>query len=354
LQKLWGQAKAKAKTTRRSLISNTKYMAKKINEFLKTLIVKAGGNPEDEKLKAALAAIVADTEVNDDVVNAIEQGLISIENAKNNHPDIKKHYTALALNGLDSELERLMEDERFDEATITELKGEKSSTKRAALIAKKIKELEAAKAGQGKAETKALNEKIAELNGELRKIKDNENNIKSEYEKKLRDKDKGYAMRNILSTYQTIYDKLDPETKNISINAILEKNLRSKGYQLDVDENGNLIIATKDGSTAFTDDHRPLTPKIFFDKVMADENLLVVSGGNENQNNNRNNNSNNTGGNQNRNNNNTGGNQNRNQNQNQNQNNNGGGEGNKGNGVLKELLNRAKSDMANQNGTSIF
>lgn len=326
-------------------------MAKKINEFLKTLIIKAGGNPEDEKLKAALAAIVADTEVNDDVVNAIEQGLISIDNAKNNHPDIKKHYTALALNGLDSELERLMEEERFDEATITELKGEKSSTKRAALIAKKIKELEASKAGQGKAETKALNEKIAELNGELRKIKDNENNIKSDYEKKLRDKDKGYAMRNILSAYQTIYDKLDPETKNISINAILEKNLRSKGYQLDVDENGNLIIATKDGSTAFTDDHRPLTPKIFFDKVMADENLLVVS--DSNNNNNRNNNSNNNGGNQNRNNNNNGGNQNRNQNQNQNQNN-GGGDGNKSNSVLKELLGRAKNDMANQNGTSIF
>jgi len=325
-------------------------MAKKINEFLKALIIKAGGNPEDEKLKTALAAITIDADVNDEVINAIEQGLISIENAKNNHPDIKKHYTALALNGLDSELERLMEDERFDEATITELKGEKSSTKRAALIAKKIKELEAAKAGQGKAETKALNEKIAELNGELRKIKDNENNIKSEYEKKLRDKDKGYAMRNILSTYQTIYDKLDPETKNISINAILEKNLRSKGYQLDVDENGNLVIATKDGSTAFTDDHRPLTPKIFFDKVMADENLLVVSEG-QNNNSNRNNNFNN-GGNQSRNNQNNGGNQNRN-NQNQNQNN-GGGEGNKGNGVLKELINRAKNDMANQNGTSIF
>lgn len=352
--RLWRwQAKAKTKTKRRSLNSNTKYMAKKINEFLKALIVKAGGNPEDEKLKAALASITAEADVNDEVINAIEQGLISIDNAKNNHPDIKKHYTALALNGLDSELERLMEDERFDDATITELKGEKSSTKRAALIAKKIKELEAAKAGQGKAETKVLNEKIAELNGELRKIKDNENNIKAEYEKKLRDKDKGYAMRNILSTYQTIYDKLDPETKNISINAILEKNLRSKGYQLDVDENGNLIIATKDGSTAFTDDHRPLTPKIFFDKVMADENLLVVSdSNNNNQNNNRNNNSNNNGGNQNRNNNNNGGNQNRNQNQNRNDNN--GGDGNKSNIVLKDLLNRAKSDMANQNGTSIF
>lgn len=329
-------------------------MAKKINEFLKSLITKAGGNIEDEKLKAALNAMAAlESEVPDDVINAIEQGLISIENAKNNHPDIKKHYTALALNGLDSELDRLMEDEKLDEATIAEIKGEKSSTKRAALIARKIKELESAKAGQGKAETKALNEKIAELNGELRKIKDNENNIKADYEKKLRDKDKGYAMRNILSTYQTIYDKLDPETKSITINAILDKNLRSKGYSLDVDENGNLFIATKDGSTAFTDDHRPLTPKIFFDKVMADENLLVVSGSNENQNQNRNNNFQNNSGRNNGNNNNAGRFNNGNNNQNQNQNNNNGG-GNGSNAVLKDLLKRAKDDMANSSSTSIF
>jgi len=326
-------------------------MAKKISEFIKSLIVKAGVNADDEKIKAALATINAEIEVQDDLINAIDHGLISIDNAKNNHPDIKKHYTALALNGLDSELERLMEEEKFGEDVITELKNEKSSTKRAALIAKKVKELEAAKANSGKEATKALNEKIVELNGELRKIKDNENNIKSEYEKKLRDKDKGYAMRNMLSGYQTIYDKLDPETKSITINAILDKNLRSKGYSLDVDENGNLFIATKDGSNAFTDDHRPLTPKVFFDKVMADENLLVVS---ENQN--RNNNNNNSGGNNNRNNNNNGGANRNNANNNQNNSNNNANDngGNKSNFVLKDLLNRAKQDMEKSNGTSLF
>ena len=331
-------------------------MAKKINEFLKTLIIKAGGNLEDEKVKTALAAISAEIDVHDDLINTIEHGLISIDNAKNNHPDIKKHYTALALNGLDAELERLIEDEKLDEATAAEIKGEKSSTKRAVLLAKKIKELEAAKAGQGKAETKVLNEKIAELNGELRKIKDNENNIKAEYEKKLRDKDKGYAMRNILSTYSTIYDKLDPETKNITINAILDKNLRSKGYSLDVDENGNLVITTKDGSTAFTEDHRPLTPKIFFDKVMADENVLVVSDNTGGQNNRNNNNQQNNPGRFNNNgNNNSGGNNRNNQfNQSRDNNNNNGGGNNNSNSVLKDLLKRAKDDMASSNSASIF
>lgn len=322
-------------------------MAKKINDFLKVLITKAGANAEDEKLKTALTALAAiETEVPDEVVNAIEQGLISIENAKNNHPEIKKHYTALAYNGLDSELKRLMEDEKFGDDIIAELEAEKSSTKRASLIAKKVKELESAKANTGKEAAKALNDKITELNAELRRIKDAENGIKTDYERKLRDKDKGYAMRNLLGTYQTIYDKLDPETKSITINAVIEKNLRSKGFKLDVDDNGNLFIATNDGSNAFTDDNRPLTPQVFFDKVMADEKLLVVSDNSNNNNQNRNNNNNNNSGgfNQNRNNNNSGG-FNRNQNFNQNHNNNDGDGGKKVNPVLLELLNKSKEDL---------
>lgn len=330
-------------------------MAKKLSEFISALIKKAGGNVEDEKIKAALASVDANIELQDELVTAIDHGLISIENAKNNHPEIKKHYTALAYNGLDSELDRLMEDEKFDEATMTEIKGEKSSTKRAALIAKKIKELEASKAGQGKAETKALNEKIAELNGELRKIKDNENNITAEYEKKLREKDKGYAMRNLLAGYPTIHDKLDPDTKNIIINAIIDKNLKAKGYQFDLDENGNLVVATKDGSSAFAEDHTPLTPKRFLDSVMANENLLVVSDSNNNNNNNRNNNqnNNNSGGfNNNRNNNNSGGfnRNNNNDNQSRNNNNDGGGK----NTVLKELIKRSQDDYASSANNSVF
>ena len=327
-------------------------MAKKLQEFIKSLIVKAGGNVDDEKIKTALTAIDENYELQDDIATTIDHGLISIENAKNNHPVIKNHYTALAYNGLDSELDRLMEDEKFTEDIIAEIKNEKSSTKRASLIARKIKELEASKANQDKAGTKALNEKISELQGLLRAEKDSINGIKTEYEKKLRDKDKSYHMRDLLAAYKTIYDKLDPETRNITINAIIDKNLRSKGYQFEIDENGNFVIQMKDGNGAFTDDHRALTPKIFLDKVMADENLLAVT---ENQNNNQNNRNQNQNSGQNNfgNNNNFGGNNRNNFNQNQNHNNNGGG--NNGNAVLKELLQRSQNDLANsQNGTSIF
>lgn len=325
----------------------------KVSEFIKSLIVKSGGNADDEKIKTALAAIDANMELGDDLVGTIDRGLISIDNAKNNHPDIKKHYTALALNGLDTELDRLMDDEKFGDDIVTELKAEKSSTKRAALIAKKIKELEAAKAGQGKEATKALNETIADLNKQLRAEKDSINGIKTEYEGKLRAKDMHYAKRDLMIGYKTIHDGLDPETRNIIINAIIDKNMKSKGLQWELDGNGNFVIQTKEGSNAFTDDNRQLTPKIFLDKVMADEKLLVVSeSNNQQQNNNRNNNHNNSGQNNFGNNNNNSGGNNRNNNQNNNQNqNNGGGFGS---GVLKELLKQTNQDLDNAAKASIF
>lgn len=326
----------------------------KVSEFIKSLIVKAGGNAEDDKIKTALAAIDANVELGDEVTSMIDRGLISIDNAKNNHPDIKKHYTALALNGLDTELKRLMEEEKFGDDIIAELESEKSSTKRAALIAKKIKELESAKAGQGKEATKQLNEQIADLNRQLRAEKDSINGIKTEYEGKLRAKDMHYAKRDLMIGYKTIHDGLDPETRNIIINAIIDKNMKSKGLQWELDSNGNFVIQTKEGNNAFTEDNRQLTPKIFLDKVMADEKLLVVSEGNnqQNQNNNRNNNYNNNSGQSNfgNNNNNSGGNNRNNQN-NQHQNNNGGGNSNS---VLKELLKQTTQDLDNAARASFF
>lgn len=258
-------------------------MAKKIADFLKTLIVKAGGNVEDETIKTALAAVSSELEMPDELVTTIDNGLLSIATAKNNHPEIKNHYFGLAYNGLDSELERLITDEKLPDEITTELKAEKSSTKRAVLLARKIKELEGKKANAGKGEKDELAQKIADLNNQLRTEKDSIAGIKQDYENKLRDKDKSYALRGILGSYKTIHDELDPETKAIILDAIIKKNLAAKKAKLTVNDGGELILTGEDGTTnIFSDDNRLLTPKLFLDKVMADEKILKVSDGQQN------------------------------------------------------------------------
>lgn len=254
----------------------------KIAAFLKNLVVKAGGNPEDEAVRAALGTIGTELEMPDDLVTTIDNGLLSIATAKNNHPEIKNHYFGLAYNGLDSELDRLLTDENVPDDVAAEIKAEKSSTKRAVLLARKIKELEGKKATAGKGEKEQLAQQIVELNNQLRTEKDSINGIKQDYEKKLKEKDKSYALRALLGGYKTIHDDLDPETKAIILDAIIKKNLATKKAELTVDDNGQLALVGEGGTNIFSDDNRLLTPKSFLDKVMADEKILKVSDGQQN------------------------------------------------------------------------
>lgn len=266
-------------------------MAKKLVDFLKTQIQKAGGNPEDETLKNAIAGLSADLELPDEVVTAIDNGLLSIASAKNNHPEIKNHYFAQAYKGIDSEMDRLLEEEKLPDEVIAEIKKEGSSTKRAALIARKIKETESKKGAAGDKDKEKYTQQIAELNNQLAAVKDNENKIKATHQQELANIKMGWAKKNQLSAYKTIHDDLDPDTKQIILDAIITKNLNAKGWKLGVDDNGNLTLTTKEGDSVYGDNHVVLTPKAFLDKVMADEKILKVSdanngnGGNNNNNN---------------------------------------------------------------------
>lgn len=311
---------------------------KKVVDFLKSLIVKAGGNPEDEAIKGALGELGADLEISEDLITPIDNGLLSISTAKNNHPEVKKHYFGQAYSGLDAELEALMQAEKLPEEVVAEIKQETSSTKRAAKLAIKIKELEAKKAGANKGDTQKLNEQIADLNNQLRAAKEATAEIEKKHVSAIKDVKKSYALNKLLAGYKTIHDSLDPETKNIILSAVINKNLTAKKANWDVDEADNLLLLGEGNTNLFGDDNRQLTPKTFLDQVLAKEKMLVVND-NNNDNNNQHQNSNRPNNGQYSNNGRNG-----NTNYNGNQNNGNGGQ-KQPNRVLLELIENSKKDI---------
>lgn len=252
-------------------------MAKKVIDFLKTLATKAGANLEDEALKTAIASLNPEAELPDELATVIDNGLLSMATAKNNHPEIKKHYFAQAYNGLDSELDAFIAEEKLPDDVVAAIKAEQSSTKRARLVAQKIKELQQQKAAAGKNDKEELNKQIADLNNELRVIKENEQKIHAEYKKQIQDVKMNHVLGGLLGSYKTVFDELDPSTKQITLKAIIERNLGAKKAQLTIDEAGNLQLIGADGANVFGDDHNILTPKAFLDKVMANEKILKVT-----------------------------------------------------------------------------
>lgn len=259
-------------------------MPKTAADFLKELAIKAGVKIDDEAIKPLLAAPeLANINIPDALITGIDNGLLSLDAAKNNHSAIKGHYFSQAYDGLDKELNRFIDDNKLPDEIKNEILAEKSSTKRAVLLAAKIKDLEEKKATSGKGEKDSLQQQINDLNNQLRSEKDKEAGIRAEYEKKLKDKDMSYALRNLLGGYKTIYDELDGEVKDITLKAIINKSLNADAAELTVDDSGQMILRKKDGSNFFGEDNRLLTPKSYLDKIMSRDKILKVSDQNQNQ-----------------------------------------------------------------------
>lgn len=261
-------------------------MAKKVADFLKALATKAGVKiDENEALKTALASLPPELEVADEVVTAIDNGLLSISAAKNNHPEISKYYKALALNAIDTELERFWEGEKLPDDVIGQLKADGLSTaQRAILLAKQLKELEGKKIGASKVDKDQHQQQLAALNDELRKIKEERQADLAKHAEEKHSIRKDFYLGTLLNSYKTRFDDLDSATKQTVLNNIINKNLAAKKAKLQVDDAGNLTLVGEDGTNVFGDDHRPLTPKAFLDKVMADEKIVVVNEAGNNNN----------------------------------------------------------------------
>jgi hypothetical protein len=264
-------------------------MPKTAAEFLKDLAIKAGVKIDDETFKPLLAAPeLANINIPDELITGIDNGLLSLDSAMNNHPKIKGRYFSEAYDGLDKELARFIDEHKLPDDIKAEILAEKSSTKRAVLLAAKIKDLEEKKATSGKGEKDTLQQQINDLNAQLRAEKDKEAGIRAEYEGKLKDVKMGYTLGSLLGGYKTIYDELDGEVKDITLKAIINKSLNADAAEFTVDDSGHLVLRKKDGTNFFGEDNRLLNPKSYLDKIMSRDKIIKVSDQNQNQNGNGN------------------------------------------------------------------
>ena len=249
-------------------------MPQTIGELFNNFALKAGVAADNPELKSLLAneALVSIT-VPDELGNVMDRGLLSIEAAKNNHPDIKKKYFADAWDGMDKQLLSLVENDTFDEADIAEIKAERSTTKKAELIVSKLKAARATAKGADKDE---INRQIAAAHEAARKATEEKESLKNEYEGKIKDIHKTAAIKAVFGNYKTIYDELPGEIRVATMEAIINKALQDKNAELRADDNGNLQLIGKDGSNIFGSNHVQLTPQSFLDQSFAP--ILKVSG----------------------------------------------------------------------------
>jgi hypothetical protein len=260
-------------------------MSKTAKEFLTILLQKAGVKPDEEAIKLALdTPELSSVQIPDSLITPIDNGLLSVSAAKNNHTEIKNFYYKGFADYIDKHLLRFIEENKFPDEIKDAVLAEESTVKRISLLANKIKEAESAKAGAGKADKDTLQQEISRLQGELRAEKDKHAGILTEHQKAITEVKMGYSLGQLLGGFKTIYDDLPADVKDITLRAIINKNLAADAAEFSVDDGGQLVLRKKDGTNFFGEDHRPFTPNTYLEKLMARDKILKVNDQNQNQN----------------------------------------------------------------------
>lgn len=244
----------------------------KLTEVIKSIALQSGvAETEIKDLldNAALESI----EVQDAVSTKLTAPRLSMDAAKNN-PDLKKHFTALALNGIDAELKRNATELGFTPEDITELDGLESTSKRVNTMLKKVQALEASKTGKGSADVEKLNKQIESLNADILKVKTDAEAALKQKDESLETERTDWALNSILSNY----DYATGVDKDINIQVaktLLTKAYQEKGLKI-TRENNALVFKTAEGTDYF-DNNAKVSVNDFATKVLANAKVLKAS-----------------------------------------------------------------------------
>jgi hypothetical protein len=263
-------------------------MPKTLTAFINELATKAGIATTEQKL----VDLLAHTELNritipDELETSFNQSLLSVADAKNDHPVIKQHYFGEIMSNVDRALKKVYEanDDIFDDDVVAELNKETSSTKRIAKVAEKLKEkLKAAPPTDDKDKT-ALQKQIDDLNEKLRVEK--ESTVQ-----KLKEKDEKFTKHLVdsdintrLATRKTIYDNLPGDAKLAALRTLAEVEAQKLGLKYEVDPATNKTILKKaDGSNYYDDNNKLVDLDGFIDRTLSANKVLSNATDDKNKN----------------------------------------------------------------------
>lgn len=235
---------------------------------------------ENESLGAILQL---DTDVPDDVATSLKSNLLTLESAKNN-PDIKKHFTAQALNTIDTGIyEYADEYGKLNDDQITEIKGEKSSYKKMRMMLDALRNAQQPAAATGvdeetKSKLSSRKEEIEKLQREISEVKAQHEQSLSQVKSEAQNNILNYAIDMELSSKEYAQSELDKSTNILIARQIIDKQLNEMGAKVVNDGNNSLrLVRTDDSDMEFMRENKKITFGSLADSILAEKKLLKAS-----------------------------------------------------------------------------
>lgn len=253
----------------------------KFGDFLNNLAKKVGKENDPALVAILSSSELANREIADELANHLDTNLMSLDGAKNN-ASLLNHFKPIVLKALDDQYAILAE-----ELGIADVVGtEKSTYKKLDLLKSKYAEtitgLKEKQGKSGNAEKEAqLTEQIRTLQGQLgqltEKSKSDFDTLKSSHQAELTDMQIKFAL-----TGKKYANKEVPAGVNeLMAKTLLENQLKQVGAII-VNDNGTLKLkqAANPDMDYMDSGYKQVSFDDFTSKMLADNKLLEVSGGN--------------------------------------------------------------------------
>jgi hypothetical protein len=253
-------------------------MIHNLGQLLQHLATKSGVLANDPNLINVLSnAELTKITLHSDLVRQIDENLLSIDVAKDNHPVLSTHYKSQALNALDKRLLAIVgESNLLNEEELTEFKKPTNSYKKLDTVFEKLKAVKPEPSGDAKP-NEALKKQVDELVVKIAEGVKERETLVATHNESLQKVKTGYTFREKLGTRKTILDALSQETRTTSLMAVIDKALQEKDAVLTYDENGNAQLQKKDGTKLLAANNTPISLDDLIDGALATEKLLVVA-----------------------------------------------------------------------------
>jgi hypothetical protein len=245
---------------------------------LKDFLTALGKKSNADLTKADFADILkSDVDIPQELADTIERALMNEEAAKNN-AKIKAAVKAEVYNGIDSDIDTLLEELGVDETVGKSVKEQKKTVDKLKSLATHYKaEAEKASKKGNTADAEALRTQVTELNNRIKGMQTDSqktiDQLKADNENNLTD----YEVQALLATKQyALPDQMKPTEKVRTAHGILKDELAAKGLKL-VRENGSVILRKIDGTEAFDDKNNKMELTSFADGALAQRGLLKQS-----------------------------------------------------------------------------
>jgi hypothetical protein len=248
----------------------------KLGDFLNTMASKIGKQNDAGLISVLSLESTKQIDVPDELANAMNAELLSLEGAKNN-ASIKSHFRAEALNGVDAELASLVKELGLEDDVF---KAEKDTYGKVRALPPKIKELleKEKKGGDGGTLKADLQKQIVDLNTKLSQTMEAHNAELAKINKQHEGQFMDWQVMNLLKGFQYANKDIPSDVNVKFAKTLIDETLAQRGAKL-VNENGTLKLKqANDVSLDYFDDtHKPVAYQDFVSKILADSKLLAVT-----------------------------------------------------------------------------